>query len=142
MRRLDHHYDAEMAKSGLKTTQYSLLSHILKLEPVAPGVLARAMKLQASTLTRNLQPLVAAGWVELRPGPDARSRSVSTTAAGREKRQQAQRRWKQAQLAVNEVLGMERVAALHALVDECLALLDAADMGEEGTGDEGAHDGH
>ena len=30
-------YDAELARAGLKTTQYSLLSHLLGLGPVAPG---------------------------------------------------------------------------------------------------------
>jgi DNA-binding MarR family transcriptional regulator len=142
MRRLDSHYDVELAKAGLKTTQYSLLSHIVKLEPVAPGALARSMKLQASTLTRNLQPLIAAGWVELSAGADARSRSIRSTAEGREKRQQAQRRWKQVQLAVNAALGVDRVVALHALVDECLLLLDAADVGEDGPDAEGLPDGN
>ena len=131
MRQLDQVYDSEMAKAGLKTTQYSLLSHIMKLEPVAPGVLARSMKLQASTLTRNLQPLVAAGWVELGAGADARSRSIQSTPAGREKRTQAQRRWKQAQLAVNAQLGVERVVALHALIDECLERLSAPVASDE-----------
>lgn len=134
MRRLDQHYDAEMAKVGLRTTQYSLLSHVVKLEPVRPGDLARAMKMQASTLTRNLQPLVAAGWVELGAGADARSRSITSTPAGRDKRAQAQRRWKTAQLGVNDVLGAPRVAALHALIDECMDLLGPsrapASMGE------------
>ena len=30
MRRVTQHYDLELAKAGLKTTQYSLLSHVLK----------------------------------------------------------------------------------------------------------------
>ena len=58
MRRIAAHYDAEMAKCGLKTTQYSLLSHVLKLGPIRPSDLAVAMKMDASTLTRNLRPLV------------------------------------------------------------------------------------
>ena len=123
MRRVSHHYDAEMAKCGIKTTQYSLLSHVLRLGPVRPGDLARAMKMDASTLTRNLRPLVEAGWVTLGAGPDARSRLVQITDAGREKRAEAQRSWKVAQTALNDTLGIERVAALHALVDEALALL-------------------
>ena len=76
MRRVANHYDAEMAKCGLKTTQYSLLSHVLKLGPIRPGDLATEMKMDASTLTRNLRPLVDAGWVTLRAGTDARSRLV------------------------------------------------------------------
>ena len=124
MRRLDLHYDAELAKAGLRTTQYSLLSHVVKLEPVGPGALARAMKMQPSTLTRNLQPLVQAGWVRLDAGPDARSRSITSTEAGRAKRVEAQRHWKTAQVRLNEILDPGRVAALHALVDQCLVLMD------------------
>ena len=37
VRRLDQIYDAEMARAGLKTTQYSLLSHVVRLAPVRPG---------------------------------------------------------------------------------------------------------
>ncbi len=131
MRRVGHHYDLELAHAGLKTTQYSLLSHVLKLGPVRPGELARAMTMQASTLTRNLKPLVDAGWVELSAGADGRSRSVAITPAGRDKRAEAQRRWRVAQMSINERLGVERVAALHALVDDALALLAPLRAGED-----------
>ena len=36
------------------------------------------MKLDASTLTRNLQPLVSAGWLQQDAGPDARTRSITS----------------------------------------------------------------
>ena len=44
-------------------------------------------------------------------------------------RAQARERWHQAQLQVNATLGEQRVAALHALIQESLTLL--ADAGEE-----------
>ena len=84
------------------------------------------MDLDASTLTRNLRPLVAEGWVEVGAGRDARSRLVACTVAGRAKRVEARRAWKRAQLALNERIGDDAVARLHAAVDECLARLDAA----------------
>ncbi|EGI77181.1 MarR family winged helix-turn-helix transcriptional regulator [Hylemonella gracilis] len=117
-------YDAEVGKSGLKTTQYSLLSHIQSLGPVRPGELARVMHMDASTLTRNLRPLQEQGWVVVSEGEDARSRSVSLTPEGLAKRQEARRHWRAAQEALNERLGPDRVAALHALIDESLAMLD------------------
>ena len=135
VRRVGSHYDAQMAQCGLKTTQYSLLSHVLKLGPIRPGDLAEAMKMDASTLTRNLRPLIDAGWVTLEAGADARSRLVHITEAGRDKRAEAQRHWKAAQLALNDALGMERVAALHALVDDSLALLAALPTQEAGHDD-------
>lgn len=122
-RRITQHYDTELARSGLKTTQYSLLSHVLKLGPIRPGDLAQAMKMEASTLTRNLKPLLAAGWVALGEGVNGRSRLITITEAGREKRTEARQHWKAAQNSLNEVLGMSRLLALHSLIDDSLALL-------------------
>jgi DNA-binding MarR family transcriptional regulator len=135
MRRVAQHYDSELAQAGLKTTQYSLLSTALALGPSRPADLAAAMKMDASTLTRNLKPLIAAGWLRLEPGLDGRSRSVVLTPEGLVKREAAKRRWKAAQLRLNATLGEERVVALHALIQESMALLAQA----EATGHEPPH---
>jgi DNA-binding MarR family transcriptional regulator len=123
-RRVSQHFDRIVAASGLKTTQYSLLSTIVRLGPVHPGDLAAQLEMDASTLTRNLQPLVAQGWVVVGPGDDGRSRYVSATPAGRDKRAAAQREWKKAQLAFNARIGDDTVARLHALIDDCLARMN------------------
>jgi len=104
------HYDRFVAGVGLKNTQYSLLSHIVLLGPIRPTDLARQMRVDASTLTRNLQPLMAQGWVVQLAGDDARSRLIEPTDAGRTKRAEGQRAWKQAQVELNRRLGSERVA--------------------------------
>lgn len=122
-RRVSQHFDRIVATTGLKTSQYSLLSFIAQLEPIRPGDLAMRMAMEPSTLTRNLQPLLVRQWVEVGPGGDGRSRIVTLTEAGRLKRTDAQREWKRAQLAFNARLGEERVARLHALIDECLEAL-------------------
>jgi DNA-binding MarR family transcriptional regulator len=127
VRRVSQLYDAEVAKAGLKTTQYSLLSNVQRLGPIRPGDLATAMTMDASTLTRNLKPLVAAGWLELSAGDDGRSRSVSITPAGRDKRAEAQRHWKSAQEALNQALGVQQVRALHQLIDDSLERLSPVD---------------
>lgn len=129
-RRVSQHFDHVVGTAGLKTTQYSLLSHVMRLEPVRPSDLASEMEMDASTLTRNLQPLIRAGWLEIGPGDDGRSRCITLTDAGRDKRAEAQREWKRAQLAFNELVGTERVATLHALIDECLAEMNAIEEGE------------
>jgi DNA-binding MarR family transcriptional regulator len=131
-RAMTRHYDAYVAGSGLKITQYSLLSHVVQQGPIQPVELAHRMNLEPSTLTRNLQPLLAHGWIEIGPGADGRSRSIRATEAGRDKHAEAHRGWKQAQLALNARLGDARVARLHELIDACLADLE--------TDEDNAHD--
>lgn len=126
-RSLSQRYDAEVAQSGLKTTQYSLLSHLARLGPSRPVDLAAELKMTASTLSRNLQPLIAAGWIVQGAGADARSQLVQVTEAGEIKRREAQQHWKTAQQKMNALLGVERVIALHQLIDETMALLGADD---------------
>ena len=135
MRRVAQHYDLEMAGAGLKTTQYSLLSHVLQLGPLRPGELALSMKMGASTLTRNLKPLVDAGWLALAAGSDARSRTVTITPAGRAKREMALGHWKVAQESLNQRLGAGRVLALHGLINESLELLLPVEAGSGADGE-------
>lgn len=130
-RRVSQHFDHIVGEAGLRTTQYSLLSHITRLGPIRPGELAASMEMDPSTLTRNLQPLIAHGWVVVGAGADGRSRSIEATDAGRAKRSEAQREWKRAQVALNDRLGPQRVAQLHSVIDECLALMNDT---------EGSHD--
>jgi DNA-binding MarR family transcriptional regulator len=137
LRQLDRvvtrHYDAHLGATGLKNTQYSLLSHVVALGPIRPSDLAQRMGLDASTLTRNLQPLVLQGWLRLGPGGDARSRLVEATKEGQAKRLEAQRAWKRAQLALNARLGAKQVATLHALIERCMEDLTQSEAARPAT---------
>ena len=127
LRSVSRLYDAELARAGLKTTQYSLLSHLAGLGPVAPGELARHMGMDASTLTRNVQLLIKLGWVRQGPGADTRSRSLAITDLGRAKQAEAKACWKRAQLSLNDKLGATQVAALHVLIDGALTQMHGVD---------------
>jgi DNA-binding MarR family transcriptional regulator len=81
------------------------------------------MGMDASTLTRNLRPLVEQGWCEQGPGADARSRLVTITPAGKLKRAEALTHWKRAQLSLNERLGADTVVALHAMIEQVQSAL-------------------
>jgi DNA-binding MarR family transcriptional regulator len=122
-RQVNRHYDAEVGKVGLKITQYSLLSYVVKAGPLRPVDLATALRLEPSTLTRNLRLMEQQGWLVQQAGDDARSRQVVATPAGIAKRAEAQKRWRAAQESLNRALGTARVAALHALLDEAGDLL-------------------
>lgn len=121
------HYDQHVKAAGIKNAQLALLSQIIALGPIRPGDLARQMNMDESTLTRNMQPLAAKGWVVVGRGNDARSRLIHITEAGRTKRAEGQGHWKQAQLALNAKLGLQCVTDLHALLADCTQRLQDAD---------------
>ncbi|MBI2801754.1 MAG: winged helix-turn-helix transcriptional regulator [Gammaproteobacteria bacterium] len=131
LRGVSRHYDAELANAGIKTTQYSLLSHLVDLGPITPGDLARRMGMDASTLTRNLRVVIEQGWATQGPGRDTRSRRVEVTSAGRAKRAEAKAHWKRAQLAFNARLGVTKVAALHELLDHALTHFSTGDHADD-----------
>lgn len=115
-------YDLHMSKVGLKTTQYSLLQHVARqAQPVAE--LALRMHAERTTLTRNLKPLIDAGWVALLPSDDARQRIVTITDDGRATIKAAQLAWRNAQTELEHTLGMDMVYALHASLDQALSQL-------------------
>ena len=120
-------YDAEIGKAGLKGTQYSLLAQVAAIGPVQPIELARRLGMDASTLSRNLRPLIDQGWLVQRTGADARSRLIEITEAGQAKRRLARHHWKLAQEALTERLGAAQVQALHVLIDEGMGRLAPTD---------------
>jgi DNA-binding MarR family transcriptional regulator len=122
-RRLTQRYDAFLAPTGLRLTQFSLLAHLVHGGPAAMSALAERLDMDRTTLTRNLKPLADAGLVALDAGRDGRERVVSISEEGRTTWRAAREPWRRAQQEVNETLGVERVAALHAVLDGSLESL-------------------
>lgn len=121
-RRVTRVYDAHLAQAGLKTTQYSLLTNAARA-PRTVTDLATEMGMDRTTLTRNLRPLVANGWVRLAIGIDSRSRIVEVTPKGNAARKAASAQWKRAQAELQATLGERFVSELHSTVDAALAKL-------------------
>src|SRR5258707_8035564 len=70
-------YDDELRGVGLRTTQYSLLRYLQRCGEVRQRDLGALTSLDETTLTRNLRPLIDAGWVAIDAGPDRREKLVS-----------------------------------------------------------------
>lgn len=115
-------YDAHLAETGLRTTQYSLLRTIAR-EPLPMADLARRLATERTTLTRNLKPLLDAGWVRLESGEDARQRIVAITPSGRNAIAAARAAWRRAQTALEDALGRTAVDELHRQAEHALATL-------------------
>jgi DNA-binding MarR family transcriptional regulator len=116
-------YDAILAPSGLRNTQFALLSRLDQETPVGMGDLADLLAMDRTTLTRALAPLERQGWVVVEAGADRRTRQVRLTASGAATREAARPLWQQAQAHVTGQFGEERLAALRQELAELTALL-------------------
>lgn len=121
-RRVSTIYDRHLAATGLKTSQYSLLI-TLRAAPLTLSALAQRSATDRTTLTRNLAPLIRAGWVTMAPGQDARQRILALTNAGLSKVDSAQPAWAAAQTLIETVLTPDSVRALHKNIDHAMTRL-------------------
>jgi len=97
-------YDDELRSVGLRTTQFSMLAYLNRAGEVKQGDIGELMLLEQTTVTRNLRPLLNAGWLEIRTGSDRRQRFVAITASGQEKLREAAPAWINAQRKMKAVL--------------------------------------
>ncbi len=98
-------FDDAMRPSGVRVTQFTLLSAICGFEPVTVGRLAAATGMDRTTLTRNLQLLERQKLVRSQPGADQREREVSLTEHGHDVLARALPHWRRAQAALAKRLG-------------------------------------
>src|SRR3954466_7884332 len=97
-------YDAALAPSGLRVTQFAVLRTLARLGPLPVTRLAAEAALERSTMGRNLGPLERRGLVRTDVGKaDQRERVAHLTAAGEAAIEAALPYWRAAQ---------ERISAL------------------------------
>ena len=116
-------YDAALAPSGLRLTQFSVLRTLARLGPVAVTRLAAEAALDRSTMGRNLDPLERRGLVLVTAGEtDGRERIARLTAAGEAAIAAALPAWRAAQ---DRVAALVPPDAIDSLARQLAALPDA-----------------
>jgi DNA-binding MarR family transcriptional regulator len=103
-RAVSRFYDEELRGAGLRTTQFSLLRLLLRSGEVRQRDLGELTLHDETTLTRNLRPLVDAGWVAIRSGEDRREKWLKITAGGVAKLDEARQAWARAQKRMQQLL--------------------------------------
>jgi DNA-binding MarR family transcriptional regulator len=122
-RMLTELYERELAPFELTLPQYSLLTSCKRLGPIGISEFAAKLKLDRTTLGRNLKLLEKAGLVAMDGNSeDQRERLVSLTRSGAKRLEQAVGAWNAAQAKVKQGLSKPSIAALGQLVKEIDAL--------------------
>lgn len=113
-RKVTKAFDDALRPSGLKITQFSLLTAAFIQENQNVGRLAELMGMDRTTLSRNLKLLEKRGLVKLEPGQDRREVRVSLTIAGLAAMEKAAPLWHEMQERLVQGLGELRWEAMQA----------------------------
>ena len=105
-------YDEALRPLGLKVSQLNILIVTAKLGLARPTQVCEILQLDTSTLSRNVRPLQAHGWLEVVPEEDARAQPFRLTAQGKRLIEKAVPAWHEAQSQAIDLLGDEGIALL------------------------------
>jgi DNA-binding MarR family transcriptional regulator len=105
-------YDDGLRPLGLKVSQLNILIVTARLGLARPAEVCNILHLDASTLSRNVKPLQAHGWLEVVPDEDARAQPFRLTPQGKRLIEKAIPAWEKAQRQATEHLGSEGIALL------------------------------
>jgi DNA-binding MarR family transcriptional regulator len=105
-------YDTALRPLGLKISQLNVLIVTAKLGLARPAQVCEILQLDTSTLSRNVKPLQAHGWLEVVPEDDARAQPFRLTPQGMRLIEKAVPAWHKAQRQAGELLGEEGITLL------------------------------
>lgn len=111
-RTITQHFERQMKPSGLRVSQFTVLTMLTLAGPQPLSRLADQMALERTTLTRNLRPLLERGLVSESATGDRRIRMLSITKRGTAAATAALPYWREAQKSITQGLGADAARAL------------------------------
>ena len=106
-------YDRALRAEGVTAGQVIILVVIARLDLARPVEICNRLKMDHSTVSRNVERMQARGWIEVVDDKeDARAHQLRLSAEGRRLLESVQPIWGKVQQTVKDRLGRDGVAAL------------------------------
>ncbi len=106
-------YDDALRSLVIRTSQLNILVVTARLGLARPAEICGQLKIDISTVSRNVDRMRARGWIEVVDDEqDARAHQLRLSAKGRQILEKAKPAWEKAQMKVKKLLGQSGVAAL------------------------------
>jgi len=109
-------YDDALRPFGVRLSQGNVLAVTAQLGVARPAQVCEFLEMDASTLSRTVDRMVANGWLEIVPDEDGRSQPFRLTVAGRRLMERALPAWELAQAAAKKLLGGDGLRLLDAAI--------------------------
>jgi len=105
-------FDDALREHGIKISQVNLLVIIYKLGDAKSSDVCNIMKMDSSTLSRNMERMKKKGWLDTKSQDGVRAHTLSLTEAGEELLEKVYPSWKAAQRQAVQILDVEGVDAI------------------------------
>jgi len=105
-------YDNALRPLGIKASQFNILVVAGKRGLIRPTQVCEILRLDASTVSRNVERMRVQGWLEVVPTDDAREQPFRLTARGRRLLEKSAPGWGRAQAETKQLLGDDGVALI------------------------------
>jgi DNA-binding MarR family transcriptional regulator len=115
-------YDNAMRAGGLRSTQFTILVAIYRLQPVSVGKLAQLTMMSPTTMTRNLALLKSDGLIEIADRGPRREKFVRITKEGESALARTVPLWRAAQQTFERMFGAHNWSALRHELDRVAQL--------------------
>ncbi|HEY4261361.1 MAG TPA: MarR family transcriptional regulator [Schlesneria sp.] len=116
-------YDGKLRAHGIRSSQINILVVIATQGPLQASEICRRLCLEKSTLSRDLERLVAHQWVNVAPAT-GRVRLLQITDAGRQVIRALRPAWEEAQAETRKLLGDVLSNELFRVVDRSVCSRD------------------
>jgi DNA-binding MarR family transcriptional regulator len=106
-------YDEALRPYGLRVSQANILVAVGQLREAKPSAICRILRIEKSTLSRDLDLMRKNGWLTSQPPDGGRNQIVRLTRHGLELVRRAKPAWEKAQSEAERMIGAAGVRALH-----------------------------
>jgi DNA-binding MarR family transcriptional regulator len=108
-------YDDAFRPLGITASQVNMLVALIRQASLSPGELGRLFNMEKSTISRNLERMRKAGWIEITTS--GRTHAIKATPEGKQLLVDLMPHWEEAQKAADALLGSDGSQAIREFGD-------------------------
>jgi DNA-binding MarR family transcriptional regulator len=105
-------YDEALRPFALRISQANILTALAYLGATRPAVISRVLRIEKSTLSRDLELMKKKGWLGSDPPDGGRSQTIRLTSQGAKLLAKIEPSWEQAQAEAKALVGNDGEQAL------------------------------
>ena len=116
-RKITNIYDEFLKPSNLNVTQYSLLSNLKRVQPIKMNDFSKVVKLDRTTLVRNLKPLINLSLIEIKSIDKSKAQLLELSQKGIELQNEGYKYWQKAQEYIEQTINHAELEIFYTILN-------------------------